>query len=163
MSDRRRRRTTVGAILIVLGLGFFYLQRYEGLGGAAILLFVGTIFLAAYLFRRAFGFLVPAGILLGLGAGEIFEDHWFQEGEPVLLGLGLGFLGIYVVSRLYEGAAHWWPLIPGGILVLTSVPGTRGLIRYLFDNWPLLLVVIGVLLLLSALRRGAGGGDAPGG
>ncbi len=156
MSDRRRRRITVGSILIVLGLGFFYLQRFEGLGGAAILLFVGAAFLAAYLYRKTYGFLVPAGILLGLGAGEMLEDQWFREGEPVLLGLGLGFVAIYLVARLYEGATHWWPLIPGGILVLTAVPGTRRLLRYLFDNWPLLLVVIGLLLLVSALRRPAG-------
>ncbi len=161
MSERRRRRLTVGSVLIVLGLGFFYLQRFEGLGGAAILLFVGAVFLAAYLFRRAFGFLVPAGILLGLGAGEILENHWFREGEPALLGLGVGFLGIYVVARLYEGATHWWPLIPGTILVLTAVPGTRSLLRYLFENWPLLLVVIGVILLLSALRRSTGRGAGP--
>ncbi len=161
MTDRRRRRMTVGAILIVLGLGFFYLQRFEGLGGAAILLFVGTVFLAAYLFRRAYGFLVPAGVLLGLGTGEIFEDYWLSEGEPVVLGLGLGFFAIYLIALLYEGASHWWPLIPGSVLVLTATPVTRGLIRYLFDNWPLLLVVIGVFLLLTALRRSAGRGEGP--
>ena len=96
-------------------------------------------------------------VLLGLGAATAFEDTLFRFGNPALLGLGCGFVGIYLVALLYERRSHWWPLIPGAALILLGFPDTERVFRWLIDNWPLVLVLIGVLTLLGALRIPRGG------
>ena len=48
---------------------------------AAVLLVAGTLFLAGYLLRRSYGLLIPACILLGLGAGSLGAETWFDFGE----------------------------------------------------------------------------------
>jgi hypothetical protein len=67
----------------------------------------------------------------------------------------VGFIAIYVIAKLYERDSHWWPLIPGVILILIGVPKTAKIFRFLFDNWPLILVAIGLLVLIGAFRRTA--------
>jgi hypothetical protein len=152
MSDPRRRRFTAGLILIGVGLTLYFLQRVE-LGESVVFFILGVAFLTAYLYQRRFGLLVPAGVLLGLGLGSVWEGSFLAFGESTLLGLGLGFIAIYVIALLYERRSHWWALIPGGILVLAALPTTERVLHYLFDNWPLILVVIGVTILIGGLRK----------
>jgi drug/metabolite transporter (DMT)-like permease len=153
MSTPRGRRATAGLTLIVIGLALYALERIEGVGRSAVLLVLGALFLAAYLSRRRYGFLVPAGILLGLGVGSIWEPRWLDIGDPTVLGLGAGFVAIFLIALLVERRSHWWPLIPGGILILVGLPETEKLMQYLFANWPLILVAVGGIILLSSLGR----------
>ena len=155
MAGRRQRRLTAGAILIAVGsvfLLFSYLGYFEG---ELVLAVLGVAFLAAYLVLGRYGLLIPGAILLGLGLGGLLEDGW-SYGSGHQLGLGLGFLGIYVLAWARERSSHWWPLIPGGILTLTAVDKMQDLAGYVIDNWPVVLIVIGVLLVLGGLgtRRG---------
>jgi len=152
----RNRRVTAGLTLIVLGLGFYFLQRFRGIGDATFFFIFGSLFLAAYLYKRTSGLLVPAGVLMGLGLGSIPNGPLgFFGGDPEKLGLGLGFISIYVIMLLYEGKSHWWPLIPGVALILIGLPNGDRVFRLLFGNWPLILVMIGVLILVATFRRGA--------
>jgi hypothetical protein len=106
---------------------------------------------AGYLYRRRYGFLIPGGILLGLGLGSIGEGALFQIADFEAIGLGIGFISIYVIALAYEGRTHWWPLIPGGILVVTGLAtGNAVFQRLLSVGWPLILVFIGLLFLASA-------------
>jgi hypothetical protein len=41
----------------------------------------------------------------------------------------VGFIAIYVIAKLYERDSHWWPLIPGVILILIGVPKTAKIFR----------------------------------
>ena len=147
MKTKRDRRIATGTFLILLGGAFFLLERSQGLNAAAIFLIIGGAFFAAYLYRREYGYLVPGGILLGLGAGTFIAQTRYDFGDPTLWGLGLGFITIYIVSLIFERKNLWWPLIPGCILVLLGLPRIRGVVEYLFDNWPLLLVVVGIFFL----------------
>ena len=158
-SDRQKRRVTAGIVLVVVGLALFVFERFEDIGHGAVLSLVGAAFLVAYFLRRNYGLLVPGGILTGLGLGELGERTLSSfSDDPTLLGLGLGFLAIYGIALAFERRSHFWPLIPGIVLVLLALPGTDELLDLLFDNWPLLLAAIGVVLLLSGLRgrRSAG-------
>ena len=113
---------------------------------------LGGLFLAAYLRWRNNGMLIPAGILLGLGLGFMFRDQLQPYGEPLNIGLGAGFIFIYVAALIYERESHWWPLIPGSVLLLMGF-GFQGSIEFLLENWPLLLVLVGAILVTSALLR----------
>jgi hypothetical protein len=141
-----------GVILIVVGLTLFAVQLLH-LDADVIVLVIGLVFATAFAMTRRYGLLIPAGILTGLGAGILLEDFG-AAGEPVMLGLGLGFLTIYAVDALTSGArepGRWWPLIPGAIItVIAGASGTFGEqgARAIEQGWPILHIAVGAWLLL---------------
>ena len=155
MAKPDRQKFTAGIVLVLFGLGFFLVQRLDAIGNEVVMLIIGAAFLVAYLFQKAYGLLVPAGILLGLGTGQMLQGQYWWANDGIQLGLGMGFLSIYVIAKLYQRDSHWWPLIPGVILVVIGLPRTARVFRVLFDNWPLILVVIGLIVLIGAFRRSA--------
>ncbi len=153
MAKPDRQKFTAGVVLVLFGLGFYLVQRLDAIGNSMIMLIIGAAFLVAYFYQKAYGLLIPAGILLGLGFGTLLQGQYWWANDGTQLGLGVGFLSIYVIAKLYERETHWWPLIPGVILILVGLPKTAKIFRYLFDNWPLILVAIGLLILIGAFRR----------
>ena len=168
------RRDPGGLIagVIVIGIGlFFLLGQFVPDIGRWIPLFIGLAFLAAFLARREYGFLIPGCIVAGVGVGVVLEgvvdERW--SGSVVLLSIAGGFIAIWVVSRLMHAAdrswphgpshdaakALWWPLIPGGILLLVAliVLVEEGFHSDLLRWWPLLLIGAGVVILLANLSR----------
>lgn len=141
-----------GVILIAVGVTLFAVQLLQ-LDADVIVLVIGLVVAAAYVATRRYGLLVPAAILTGLGAGILLEDFGVR-GEPVVLGLGLGFLAIYGADLLSTGArapGRWWPLIPGTILtVIAGAESTFGAegARLIEQGWPILLIAAGAWLLL---------------
>ncbi len=141
-----------GVILIAVGLTLFAVQLLN-LNGDVIVMVIGLIFLVAYAATLRYGLLIPAGIMTGLGAGILLEDFGVT-GEPVVLGLGLGFIAIYAGDLLSTGTrapGRWWPLIPGAILtIIAGAESTFGAdgARVIAQGWPVLLVAAGVWLLL---------------
>ena len=141
-----------GVILIVVGVTLFAVQLLR-LDGDVIVLVIGLVFAIAFAGTRRYGLLIPAGILTGLGLGIVLEDSGVQ-GEPVVLGLGMGFLAIYGADLLTSGArapGRWWPLIPGAILtVIAGAESTFGAegARLIEQGWPILLIAAGAWLLL---------------
>ncbi len=151
MNDKRRGNIVLGSILIVLGIGLVALQLFEGFSDAVILFLIGGAFIAWYLYSRAYGLLIPGCILLGLGLGKVGESALTTFGGMEQLGLGVGFVAIYVIDLVYQGKSSWWPLIPGGILILTGLAqGSETFERLLEVGWPLIFVFIGLLLLAGA-------------
>jgi len=132
-----------------------YGMRYIGeLGESLVLLLAGGLFVAGYLFTRAYLLLVVGCILFGLGVGSFGERYLYLWGEFSEIGLGAGFILIYLIGLAYERRAHWWPLIPGTILILLGLQKWGRVWRFLLsDGWPLILVIIGVLVLLGTLGR----------
>jgi hypothetical protein len=146
-----------GVILIAVGLTLFAVQLLN-LDGDVIVLVIGLVFTIAFAATRRYGMLIPAGILTGLGTGILLENFGVM-GEPVVLGLGLGFLAIYAADVLASGArapGRWWPLIPGAILTIIAAAestfGEEGA-RLVTQGWPVLLIVAGAWLLLRGRAR----------
>jgi len=148
-----------GLVLVAIGLVALIGQVWqprEDVGGWVLLL-IGIGFLAAYVYTRQYGYLVPGGIFTGLGAGVIVSQvvAWptaEAEGAPVVLGLGLGFLGIWLIGELARvDRNRWWPLIPGSILGFVGVALLIGgdAIRAL-DYWGVILVGIGLVVIWRA-------------
>jgi hypothetical protein len=129
-----------------------------------IVLLLGMIFLTWGVMVRHPGPLIPGCILSGLGVGIVLSQWLFTsisgqaQGGIVTLCLGLGFLLIMpVLQFVTRQRAHWWPLIPGGILTLTGfglLLGDAGLTMLTWTGrlWPLALIGIGGALLYQALR-----------
>ena len=98
----RRSQVAAGAALIVIGIVALALQYLEGPGRAVILLLAGGSFVAAYLYSDIYGLLIPGGVLTGLGLGSLGEWREVAARDPNAVGLGIGFIAIYVVERLYR-------------------------------------------------------------
>lgn len=159
---RRDKEGRLWLGLILIGLGaIFLLDRLVPDIGAYLPLLVGLGFLAAFLATRAYGFLIPAGIVSGVGAGIVLQRS-YPEGGVFLLALGTGFVAIWLIGALFRlREPHWWPLIPGGILItigLVDLADEGGRLAELLEvGWPLLLVAVGILVIIRALadRRAA--------
>lgn len=153
-----RSNVVGGVILIMLGLAFLGMQVFEAAGGAFVPLGLGIAFLTTHLIYRNYGFLVPGGILTGLGVGLLAEEFSVFAGEPVVLGLGLGFISIFVIDRVTRTGpreGYWWPLIPGGILTMVGVGSlfpdlTETIMRF---GWPLAIILLGVFVIVRGMRR----------
>lgn len=145
-----RRRVLPGIMLIVIGIVFLLAQQSR-IGGQAVVAAIGLAFLVAFFYTRNYGFLVPGGIMTGLGLGIIYQSR-ADAGWAVVLGLGLGFVAIYVIDVLTGGrrGGQWWALIPGGILTaigLLQAGGQSGVMGTVGRWWPVILIAIGVYLL----------------
>jgi len=152
-----------GLVLIVAGVFGFASELVNG-AGQVLVLAVGVAFLALFAWSRAYGLLVAGGILTGLGGGLVAAMA-VGAGESVLVpvGLGSGFLLIYVLDLLTASNVNrWWPLIPGSILLLAGpFSGATGEAAHTAAaQWsPAVLVVFGIIVLLRQLRsRGTPGG-----
>jgi len=150
MATESGNRMIAGVSVISLGLLLWWLQSTEGLGPWAVFFLLGGLFLALYLARKEYGFLIPGCILLGLGAGGVFEDSNLGLGLSTVTGLGAGFLAIYLIPLLYERRSHWWPLIPGVLLILVGLQRGQRIIEWSFENWPVFIVVIGLMIVFGA-------------
>ncbi len=153
-----RDRMAVAVILIVVGvvgLAGQVLDLNTDLGGVVVTL-IGLGFLVAFAFTRQYGFLVPGGIMTGLGAGIIASQTLTlvdeQTGGVIVLGLGLGFLSIWVIGAIaHVERHHWWPIIPGGILTAVgAVLLIGGQAVNLLDYWGVAIVAIGLIVLWRA-------------
>ncbi len=112
---------------------------------------IGALLVAGYLYGRNYGLLIPGCILLGVGSGRVLDARFSGIDNPYF-GLGLGFLAIYFVALAYERRSHWWPLIPGTVLLLVGLSLEDELVRYIFSQgWPLILVLVGLVILIGGL------------
>ena len=147
-------RIALGTGLIVLGLGLFGAQYLGPIGRSIVLCVLGAACIGVYLASRAQALLIGGCIVLGFGIGSFGQNEFTWSGDWSRIGLGIGFLLIYAIGMAWERRAHWWPLIPGAILVTLGFNAWRAFRRFMFsDGWPLILVIIGVLILLGALGR----------
>lgn len=155
MESATKSRVASGVTLILLGLGLYGMQYFDDLGESVTLTLLGGLCIAAYLYSRAYPILVVGGIVLGLGIGSFGERTLLFVGEFTQIGLGVGFVLIYLIALLYERRSSWWPLVPGVVFLLLGFRAWRRFRLFLFsEGWPLILVIVGALILLGAIGRG---------
>jgi hypothetical protein len=146
-------------ILIAVGVGALAMQVVPD-AGAWIVLLIGLGLLAVFAVLREYGALVPGGIMTGLGAGILASQTLVVEDEAsggvIVLGLGLGFVSIWVIGALVHVAEHHpWPLVPGGILSLIGVSLLIGgqAVEFL-RFWPVAVIAVGLFVLWRAVVEG---------
>ena len=108
------------------------------------------------------GTLIGGGIVTGLGVGVVIAANTSGDiaGAAVLFGLGLGFVGVWLVGTLLRmQETRIWPLIPGVILIAIGIVVLAGpeTAKALEPIWPIALIGFGVVVLVAAFRgRGKG-------
>jgi len=121
MTRKERSRIFSGLVLIILGLSLSGINLLDGIGQKNILLIIGGLFIAWYFYNNAYGLLIPGCIMAGMGLASVGNHHFWNSPNNTQLGLGIGFIAIYVIDRLHTGKSHWWPLIPGGLITLSAL------------------------------------------
>jgi Toastrack DUF4097 len=163
-------RSFVPLALITLGVVFLLGNLVQGPGrGGLVLLGLGAAFAIGRLTTGRYGYSVPAGILLAIGAfvilnGTIGSQSVQNSGWFFVL-LGLGFVLAYVIG-MRPGAV--WPLFPATVLIglglilfgwASAAPVAS--FAWIAGYWPVALVLVGLWLLFRdhlplALRQPVG-------
>jgi hypothetical protein len=163
MARSRSGGLTAGVLLVAIG-GVLLATRLSSIESApAWLMGLGLAFALLAVLRRTYGALVAGCVMIGLGAGMLLGDEavaGLPKNAWSLLGLGLGFLGLYLVDLILRLRRHWWPLVPG--VVLVAMGGARLVSRvqlvppaveaFVRLWWPVGLVAVGAWLLVRSLR-----------
>ena len=155
ITEKRRNGALVGgAILISIGLFSLVENIFHMSWGLYFLPMLAVIFLAAGLYMRRPGLLIPGGILAGIGGGTIVIGQFMPyltdqvRGGTFLLVFAGGWLLITLASLLIS-RMMLWPLIPAAFLGMTGaalLTGQTGLeLLKLFGYfWPAVLIIIGL-------------------
>jgi hypothetical protein len=156
---RRRRDPLIGGlVLVIIGALLLVGQFWPDIGRYTVLV-IGLGLVAIFVVTRAYGALVGGSIVSGVGVGVILGTLYTGEmtGALVLMSLGGGFLFIWLISYLLSmPERHFWPLIPGTILVtIGAALAIGGRATELISYWPVVLIVIGVLVMAAAFFRRA--------
>ena len=158
-----RTGLVAGMILILIGL-LALVQQFVKLEwtGMAFLPALGLIFITAGLLKKKVGFLIPGGILAGIGVGAILvETLPLSETATGAIFL-LTFAGGWVLISLLSLIVHrmdvreeiaWWPFIPAGIMGLIGAAILIGgqalkVLELLGQGWPVILIVVGLYIIL---------------
>lgn len=90
-----------------------------------IVLMIGVGMLALGVISRSNGWIIPGGVLCGIGLGIlVFEGPWKLPlaDQPrsgiFLMCFALGWFLITLLTSLVNRKTLWWPLIPGGIMAV---------------------------------------------
>jgi hypothetical protein len=163
MARARKSNLALGVILVAVG-GVLLVTRFVPMESApAWLLGLGAGLALIGIVGASYGSLVGGMILLGLGAGMVLGDRGVANiaaGTWIVLGLGAGFVGIFLLALILKLRSHWWPLVPG--VILLGIGGARYIRHFALISpqvemavrtwWPAALVVGGVWLLVRAVR-----------
>ena len=149
----------LGIAFVALGLYVLLKRSFHIHGPGPILLVIGAALFAVAALRRFQGPLVPAGVVLGLGVAFLVRDPlepWVPGWATILCGIGAGLL---LASTLDRREGRRGPSVAGAVLIGVALCATLatnlhisvGLYDRLWQLWPFVLVVAGVLLVLQAL------------
>lgn len=163
-AERGSRKWVGGVALIIIGaLLLFATMTDLGLLSELVLPVLGIIFLVWGIMTSHEGPIIPGGILTGLGVGvllaqEVFNLSNMDKAGLITLCLGLGFILILPFTAFFTPRRHWWPTIPGSILVVIGIALFIGdnapeVLSVLGRIWPIGLIIAGIVLLWQVLRR----------
>lgn len=159
-SANRREAAIGGTLLIAIGVLVLLAQNIQTETlGLLFLPALGGLFLIAGIIGREGGFIIPGGILTGIGLGVIFTQNpaliatETAQGGVFFIGFALGWFLITVLTKLFTNETHWWALIPGAIMALIGGGLMLGgaalnVLEFAGRWWPLVLVALGLVIIV---------------
>ena len=156
----RREAVVGGTLLIAIGALVLLAQniKSEDLGLLFLPALGGLFFIAGIVGQQA-GFIIPGGILTGIGLGAIFTQTPSMaptetaQGGVFFIGFALGWYLIPMLSKLFTRETHWWALIPGTIMALIGGALLLGgaalnVLEFVGRWWPLVLMALGLTIIV---------------
>jgi len=146
--EKMERRTGThwifGLILILVGASMVFGELFSWIRGISFILIVGAVFLVGYIRNRSYGLLIPACLLIAIGITHyISYPAGFDNFGQFML--GIGFVAIYGIDVLVRGKSHWWPIIPGAILLISGYFGSDQVMTIVL---PVALILVGISMVV---------------
>jgi hypothetical protein len=160
-AQRGRGFPWLGVLLVLLGVGLLVQFVFPQVSvGTLVLLAIGLAFIAGWVIGRSWFSMIPGVLFLALGLAELIEDLAVlgPAGEDVpglaSSALAIGLLLIWAVSYARNRRSNWplWGAAIFGLIGVAQLSGRLTNIPALGALWPILIILIGVLVLLSARR-----------
>ncbi len=151
MKKERKGQIIAGIILILVGISISGLRQLIGFHENSFMLLLGSLFIAAYFYKDSYGLLIPGCIIFGLGLSSAQFGIVKNYSQFNTVGLGLGFIGIFMIDLINKGKTHWWPLIPGGILTIVGLSSSPFNLWKIFNlGWPVILIILGLWIIAKS-------------
>ncbi|HPH95423.1 MAG TPA: hypothetical protein PKW33_05740 [Anaerolineaceae bacterium] len=160
----RRNALAAGLILILVGAALL-IAPYLNFG-YYFMAVLGVIMLALGVFTREEGWIIPGGVVGGIGLGIITTASplsaafgQIESGGIFLLSFAAGWFIIPLFSVLFTKSRNYWAFIPGsimaviGALILLKDVGGLTALELIGKVWPVILIIIGVSILIKAFRK----------
>jgi hypothetical protein len=153
-NNRGNNRTAAGIVLILFGAATL-LQRWFNIGSFIVLL-LGLFMLVWGSISRRTGWIIPGGILTGIGLGILaMEGPWqfptVDQNAIFLLCFAFGWFLIPILTAIFT-CTQLWALIPGGIMALigSGILVLNGAIPWDDLNlvYAVILIAVGLFLLV---------------
>lgn len=162
------REITGGLILVALGT-VLLIAQFAPFDDIAILipLLLGVGFMMLGIVRRDVGWMIPGGILGGIGAGIALIAGPAQplvsgvdEGAVFMTAFGAGWAAIAFSAALFGRERAWWALIPAAVMWLIAATVAWGgvfetVLTTFGRYWPVVLIALGLYALLQPRRQEA--------
>ncbi|MGI8928787.1 MAG: hypothetical protein ACR2H0_04900 [Candidatus Limnocylindrales bacterium] len=158
-TNRGRNFPWLGILLVLVGIALLVqaaLPPNTITAGTVLLLAIGAAMIAGWLFGGSWFAAIPGLLLLALGVARLISELKLYSGPGITaLSLAGAFVLIWAIGLARERRSRW-PLVAAvilGIIGLIQVFGQLSNIPELGVVWPVVIIVVGVLLLISARRR----------
>lgn len=161
-ASRGRSFPWLGVLLVLVGLALLIQYVYPQVSvGTLVLLAIGLAFLAGWLLAGSWFSMVPGILLIAFGTAELLEDLavFGPAGEDVpglaSSALAIGFVIIWLIGYVRQRRSNWplWGAAIFGLIGVAQLSGRLIGAPALGALWPVVIIVIGVVLLISARRR----------
>jgi hypothetical protein len=157
MAQRGWNVPWLGILLVLVGVGLLIQYFVPGVSaGTLVLTAIAFAFLAAWLLGRSRWAVVPGLLILALAAAGLARELNVYDGPGLTaIALTVAFALIWLLDYARGVRSTWplWGVAIFGLIGIVQVSGRIVAIPELGAVWPVVIIVIGGLLLLSA-RRG---------
>ncbi len=144
---------TLLGVALGIGLETFAPNLAERWQGAIVLGSIGLSFALIYTIdRRHWWAIIPFGVLFTLAGVVVLEGFFPETQTPGFFFLGLGLTFVLVALLPTQQGDMRWAWIPASILLLMGVIFIAAMEQALVFLWPAALILLGVYLILRALR-----------
>ena len=158
-TSRGRPFPWLGVLLVLVGIALLVqaVMPPDTLSAGTVLLYaLGGALVAGWLFGGSWLAAIPGLLLLALGfARMIGELNIYTGPGTTALSLAVAFALIWLVGLASERKSRW-PLVAAavlGVIGAVQVSGQLANLPELSAVWPIVIIVVGVLLLVTGRRR----------
>lgn len=158
-TSRGRNFPWLGILLVLVGVALLIqaaLPANTVSAGTVLLFAIGAALIAGWLFGGSWFAAIPGLLLLALGVARLISELKIYDGPgTTALSLAAAFVVIWAIGLARERKSRW-PLVAAVVLALigfVQVFGKLSNIPELGVVWPVVIIVVGVLFLISARRR----------